>query len=144
MCMRPGGRQAEFLKEHCVAVALPGGNTHVLMTANGKPVKDLAEFNALPESERKPRELLPNTKITYLNGSPIYPLDEDKPVAPPNGALVVRSYVRGLERREGAWVSRGDLARERLKQGYEGVAAIEAAGPNRDFLWLLESEWKSL
>lgn len=144
MEMRPGGRE-ELIKKHAIGVALSGANWQTFMTANGRPLlRGLDEFQTLPESERKPTTLIPNSQIQGRDPGSFPFVDQDKPPAAPPDALVARTYVRGLAHRAGQWVSRGELARERLKRGYDVVAAVESSGPNRDFLWLLKSKWQSL
>jgi hypothetical protein len=132
-------KTAEFIKKNFIALAIPGGNNMWTMSASGKVLKDqyltdkaLQEFKSLPEAERKPNQLAP------------LPIDSAKPMTPPKGGLVVRQYLRYLGRD-----AKGELCRlkegvgDKLKLAGPGAVA-DASGPNRDFVWLTEAEWKSL
>ena len=134
---------AEFVKKNCVALATGGGNNIYFATAtgsvlaavstNGKgpfdqffdPSMALAKFNQLPEDERQPKKLEPSEFFDRLNST--------APV--PSGMLVCRQYSRAFER--GRQDTKGDLRR------HEGQSTNNL-GPNGDFLWLTEAEWKSL
>jgi hypothetical protein len=133
---------AEFIKKNCVAVATPGGNNLWVQSASGKvlkshfgelPTKGLAEFNQLPETDRKPARLEPSKTDNTGRGPP------------PPGTLVLRTYICGFEKgSKGELLRIADIARQRIKQkGYTGPgdAALES-GPQRDFLWLTAAEWK--
>ena len=131
---------AEFVKKNCVALATGGGNNIYFATAtgsvlaavstNGKgpfdqfydPAMALATFNQLPEAERQPKKLEPNEFFDRLNST--------TPVPP--GMLVCRQYSRAFERD-----AQGELRR------HEGQSTNNL-GPNGDFLWLTEAEWRSL
>jgi hypothetical protein len=124
-----GPELAEFITKHCVAVVVPGGNHLSVRTASGKVLpwepghlldpKVMAEFNRLPEEDRKPKNLKPPQQVE--GHSP-----------PPPGMLVLRVYTRSLRQDE-----EGRLVRdERQSRLY--------SGPQRDFLWYTEAEWRSL
>ena len=127
-----GPNLVKLIKERCVPVAIPGGNSQTIQTATGRVLgapkkgynshvgKGLAEFDALRESERRPPKV------------PVYSDHFIRRPAPPPGGLVLRVYLRGLEPD-----GRGGFARDaRQSKRY--------SGPQRDFLWLTEMEWKSL
>ncbi len=136
---------AEFVKKNCVAVATNGGNDIEVVTATGTiivhPSKNgqwnpdgfalndltqgLAKFNALPEAERKPKKL---EASEFFDRPPFF----RSPDPVPPGMLVVRQYSRIFERD-----AKGELRR------HEGQSTNNM-GPNVDFLWLTEAEWKSL
>ena len=100
------------------------------MSASGKVLatplqqlatKGIAEFNQLPESDRKPPVLGASSWDAH-----------GRPSAPPAGYLAARVYIRALLRDE-----KGELRRDE-------VQSKKYFGPNRDFFWLSESEWRSL
>ncbi len=129
-----------------MALALPGGNNIDVVTANGmvlaQPSQNgkggdigvngqndlrtrvLEAFNRLPEAERKPKKLEPNEFFNPIDGRSTAPV--------PPGMLVFRQYSRAFERD-----AKGELRR------HEGQSTNNF-GPNGDFLWLTEAEWKSL
>lgn len=79
-----------------------------------------AEFKALPEEERKPKNVPEQTHFAIVRPSP------------PPGGLVSRVYIRGLERDGKGRI----FADERQSREY--------GGPQRDFLWLTLEDWQSL
>jgi hypothetical protein len=88
----------------------------------------LTEWGKLPEGERQPRiaKGVPRVKE--------YPA----PPEPPKNGLILRSYVRGLQRDD-----EGDFSRT----GPIGVgnnAYSFAAEPQLDHAWITEAEWKSM
>jgi hypothetical protein len=124
-----GAEFAGFVTKNCVPVVITGGNQIQITTATGKVLgapkdnwdsnidKGMKEFEALPEHERKPK-VTPAGRVYRLP-------------PPPNG-LVLRVYTRGLEKSE----DRGLRRIEQYSKTYRG--------PQRDFLWLTEQEWRSL
>ncbi|MCI0655858.1 MAG: hypothetical protein L0170_02160 [Acidobacteria bacterium] len=136
---------AEFVKKNCVAVATNGGNDIEVVTAAGTIIvhpskngqwnpggftlndltKGLEKFNALPEAERKPKKLEASEFFDRA------PLTFKFPAVPP-GMLTCRLYIRAFERD-----AKGELRR------HEGQSTNNL-GPNGDFMWLTETEWKSL
>ena len=123
---------ADFIKKNFVPVAIPDGNSITIQTATGKVLgapkpgwnseidKGWAEFKALSEEERKPKNVPEQTHFAIVRPPP------------PPGGLVSRVYIRGLERdRKGRLV-----ADERQSRDY--------GGPQRDFLWLTLDDWHSL
>jgi len=123
---------AGFIKKNCVPVAIPGGNSMTVQTASGKVLgapkpgwdsdinKAWGEFKALPEAERKPKNLPKQTSLFIIRPSP------------PPGGLISRVYIRGLERD-----GRGQLI-------VDARQSRDYAGPQRDFLWLTSADWQSL
>jgi hypothetical protein len=115
-----------------VPVAIQGGNSIYVATADGTILspkdypnqrqadieKGIAAFLRLPESKRKPAAL---------------PVDkESSRGSAPDGCLVSRVYMRAFGRdREGFLTKLPEAVRD-------------FSGPQRDFLWLTETEWKSL
>ena len=89
----------------------------------------VAEFRALPETERKPKLSKPTTPVKEARRIP----------APPAGGLVVTVYNTLLERD-----GRGGLARARTWHGIGTDGKEHALEPQRDLLWLSEAEAKSL
>ena len=93
--------------------------------------KGMADWDALPESERKPGA------VTV----PVYTVDADqlkksrRLTKPPANALILRSYIRGLKPD-----TEGRLVGPKLIPQFYNIPAE----PNRDFVWLQEAEWKSL
>jgi hypothetical protein len=114
------------------------------MTASGKvlssnlfelPTKGMAEFRALPEADRRPRTLaaIPEDGV-------------GRPLSPPPGVLSLRLYQTGFTRdQSGQLVRLPDLARQIASKGYAGIVVGGlATGPQRDYLWLTEAEWKRM
>jgi hypothetical protein len=120
---------ADYIKQHCVPLVLTGGNMIQIQTATGKvleapsPIANseffpaLEAFRRLPAEERKPKSV---------------PADTFYRLPPPPNGLVFRVYTRGLERDASGRLQ--PIAKQ--SQDYQG--------PNRDFLWVTEAEWKSL
>ena len=102
------------------------GNSLFLCTASGQALKGnyfhdwYSAWKRLPEAERKPGAVHIEDRGT-LDPKRARP-------QPPNGALIICVFARGLVR-DGA----GELAP--AKQVVEGM---------KDFLWLTEREWRSL
>lgn len=110
---------------------MPNG-TPFFCTASGVLLKKgLADWDKLPESERKPGAVL----------VPKYAVDPERAakarrlVKPPDNGLILRTYLRGLKPDEN-----GQLRGPKIIPEMYNIPAE----PNRDFLWLQEAEWKSL
>jgi hypothetical protein len=124
-------RQGDFLLK-CFGGNTGGSDNAVVMaTASGKLLlradglhldEALKRFNALPEGERKPGAV----KVEELPGKNRDPLQ----LQPARGTLVARVYCRAMQPALG-----GSLQ-------YEQLHNID--GPNIDYLWIHEAEWKSL
>jgi len=135
-----GKAQVETVTKNFVPLASAGGNNGWFETATGKKLsvgipnyaKALDEFQKLPEAERKPRALEPGALDLFQDAFPV-----------PEGGLAVRTYLRYV-----APDAKGELqpahqvcaAEEKRGPGY----AAQQSGPNRDFLYLTEAEWKAL
>jgi hypothetical protein len=128
------------------------GNIFSISTADGKSLggffmngvngtgeeqlfEGLKKWQALPESERKPKDLKLGEKA------------KASPVAPPAGGLVLREYIRNLKRESGGGLGRitkKDLQdRQKFPEVWTWGNGI-AAEPVPDTVWLTEVEWKSL
>jgi len=87
--------------------------------------KGLKAWKELPEDQRKPSGELPD-------------LGYAEPSAPPKGGLILKTYVRGLQRD-----AKGVLHRcQNVKMA--GGDYGWPAEPNLDHVWLTEAEWKTL
>jgi hypothetical protein len=110
---------------------MPNGSPF-FCTANGTLLKKgLAEWDSLPESERKPGAVT----VPKHSVDPVRAEKSRRLVRPPANGLILRSYVRGLKPDENGLL-RGPAI---IPEMYNIPAE-----PNRDFVWLQESEWKSL
>ncbi|HEX7900161.1 MAG TPA: hypothetical protein VF950_20505 [Planctomycetota bacterium] len=129
--------EGRFIRE---ALKRLSWNGAIAVTPNGKilneePYMDLAiqrgleEWNKLPEAERRP-----GLKLDDLGpGDPAYDL------APPEGGLVLQTYIRSLERD-----ARGELFRpSKVELGNAGGMPIEAQA-QRDHLWISAAEAASI
>jgi hypothetical protein len=115
------------------------GNSMFLCTAAGKVVpgsndrdfwKWLFNWKKLPANDRQSGALGLEDR-GKIKASSRHP-------EPPTGALILNTYMRALDRD-----SSGELrAPARLSLGVSKT--IITAEPNRDFLWLTETEWKAL
>ena len=119
---------------------MAGHNGYVVITATGKllakhvsldeAMRDgLAEWGRLPEEERKPRFPAGLPKVANMSYPP----------APPRNGLILKSYIRGLQRDS----ADGELIRTEKMTVAEGGYTY-AAEPQLDHVWLTEKEWKSL
>jgi len=116
------GNDIDVVTAAGTVLAQPSQNGKTALDLAFDPVQALARFNELPEAERKPKNLGPSEFF-----------DRWKSAAPvPAGILVCRQYTRAFERD-----AQGELRR------HEGQSTHNL-GPNGDFLWLTEAEWKSL
>jgi len=125
----------EFFSKLSKQGAYLGNNIGVMCTAGGKWLGDkniqkaLAAWNRLPTSQR-----LPGAVKIEDHG----PFDSKRGVEPPAGALIVRVYTRSL-----AKDSRSQFfAPAKIK--LLGSGATVNSEPNRDFLWLTDTEWQAL
>lgn len=88
----------------------------------------LRAWDQLPEAERRPRRVSGVPRITAF----------PKPPEPPPGSIILRAYIRALERHPD-----GDLT----WTGPIAVAADDynfAPEPQLDHVWITEAEWKSM
>lgn len=113
------------MTDNNTVVLSPGGKK---LSENGKPAEAMAAalqtWRALPEPERKPKAL---PDLGYPD-----------PPAPPRNGLILRANSRALLRD-----AAGKLRRpERMLMG-DGSYGWPAE-PQVDYVWLTESEWKSL
>jgi len=115
------------------------GNGMVLCTADGLALdgykdgslaRGLASFARLSPAQRTPGA------IKIEDRGPINP--GKGPPQPPSGGLIARVYIRGLERN----LKNELFAPKKMVLGISNTT-IDAE-PNRDFLWLTETERKSL
>jgi hypothetical protein len=101
-------------------------NTFIVATAGGKRLeRGLEDWERLPGAERAPGAVKVEDADDLLS----------KRLEPPPGCLVVKTYIRGLER-----TPEGRLQYEKLLRN-DGKLEAEAA---RDHLWIKEAEWKAL
>jgi hypothetical protein len=132
-----------LLKESVIPVSYPGltDNGQRMLTANGKelskeytPIETLKaglkKFRDLPESEKRPDA----ASLAEIPGFP-------EPPAPPVDGLILRSYIRGLNRAEDGSYSRP--RRIVMRQGVAGNYGWKCE-PNLDYVWLRKEEWQSL
>ena len=125
-----------------IAIARPGNNAWFVMTATGKELKNfrytaegLAEFKKLPDEQRTPKEV---KRITVNPPGLPGPIVDTRWPPPPPETLGLGVYTRALDR-----LPKGQLIRaERDSKGRKPFAW--GTGPARDWLWLTETEWKSL
>ncbi len=112
---------------------MPNG-TPFYCTAGGTLLKNgLADWEKLPDTERKPGAVaVPEPKLDPERAKKVRRLTK-----PPANSLILRTYVRGLKTDE-----QGRLFAPKVID-WEYKIKLPAE-PNRDFLWLQESEWKSL
>ena len=112
---------------------MPNG-TPFFCTASGTLLKKgLADWENLPESERKAGAVA----VPKSTPDPQRAKKERRLTKPPENALILRTYIRGLKLDE----------QKRLfaPKVIEWESNIKLpAEPNRDFMWLQEAEWKSL
>ena len=134
---RGNSQELEFCKK-----AGAGGNHLAVVTASGRRLAEksdlklrakelapvLAEFQALPEAERKP--VLEDPAGATPPGRPV--------PDPPAGGLIIRGYC--------AYTNKSDDGKAgRAKQYYYRENPDRwAAETQSDMLWLTESEWKSM
>jgi hypothetical protein len=140
--IKPQGDVYEFLRG---IRAGEGNDGMVAATASGKLIARLnmdegidlqkahREWRGLPESERAPRAYvvkpdLPGT-VEFQDAR------RAGSFTPPIGALVLKTYTRAFEPKNGELIY--------VKTGY-GQGAPPVVDPFHDFLWLTESEWRSL
>jgi hypothetical protein len=119
---------------------MAGHNGYLVVTATGKQLakhvyldeairEGLAELARLPEAERKPRFPAGLPKIANMSYPP----------APPKNGLILKSYIRGLQRDP----ADGELIRTDKMTVAEGDYTY-AAEPQLDHVWFTQKEWKSL
>ena len=110
---------------------MPNG-TPFFCTASGILLKNgLADWDKLPESERKPGAVIvPEYRVDTARVKASHRL-----MKPPPNTLVLQVYRRGLKKDE-----QGRLYGPKVLPEVYNLP-VE---PNRDFLWLLEAEWRSL
>src|SRR5262245_32389327 len=134
---------AKLLKKEFVVVSYPGvygGNALRVLTPEGKDLTPpggypsasaaaaLKAWRSLPAAARKPD---PKKKLPTLSFA--------APPAPPAGGLILKVYIRGLQRDAKGKVSRNDGY---LLQG--GLGGTLPPEPQADFLWMTKAEWQSL
>src|SRR5262249_14845171 len=122
---------------HC---GMAGHNGYLVVTAAGKQLSKhvyldeairgaLAEWARLPEEERKPKFPTGLPKVANMSSPP----------APPKNGLILKSYIRALQRDPGD----GQLIRTDKMTVADGSYNY-AAEPQLDHVWLTEKEWRSL
>jgi hypothetical protein len=115
-----------------------GNSIGIMCTADGKWLGDqdidkaLAAWNNLPADERRPGAVQIEDRG---------PFDPARGVEPPPGALIIRGFIRELQRDKQGQLS-APRNRSELQAGGKTYEILEE--PNRDFLWLTAVEWKSL
>jgi hypothetical protein len=139
MDARQDAEGAFFRKVNDGRFTWASGRVHA-MTADGKflcghkkgdyhrdcdPSCALAEWNKLPEGQRKPGAV----QVPDMGEA------DPKVLTPPPGALIVKVYQARLDRD-----TKGELVRCKALFG-DSAYAYE---PGRDFLWLTEAQWESL
>ena|GEM_PF-1714938 len=109
-------------------IATPGGKRLVCCSA---AVEDgLEKWEALGEAERRPGAV----RVEELPEG-----FDPEHLEPPPGAIVLETYVRGIERDPD-----GGLRRERSPGDRDLEDTVEREEPGRDHVWILEPEWRSL
>jgi len=112
---------------------MPNG-TPFFCTASGTLLKKgLGDWNRLPDSERKPGAI----KIPEPKEDPKRVEKDLRLTKPPANTLILRTYVRGLK------IDEKDRLYAPKLIDWEYNQKLPAE-PNRDFMWLQESEWKAL
>jgi hypothetical protein len=110
---------------------MPNG-TPFFCTASGILLKNgLADWDKLPQTERKPGAVA----VPKYAADPELAKKNRRLTKPPANVLILRSYIRGLKPE-----ADGRLRGPKVIPQFYNIPAE----PNRDFVWLLEGEWKSL
>ena len=129
--------EGRFIRE---ALKRPSWNGAIAVTPNGRILNDepyldivlqrgLEGWNALPEAERRP-----GLKLDDLG-----PVDPAFDLAPPEGGLVLQTYIRSLDRD-----ARGVLIQpSTVELGNAGGAPIQGQA-QRDHLWISAAEAASI
>lgn len=134
-------------KTRCVTFTAAGQKS--VITASGKSLGNVHNlksldnvwktWQALPESERKPGA------VKVGDQRPI-----DRAVEPPNGALVLRTYTRQLERNDDGtlrYTEPEDYPEPEPDGTRSGSPRRQAARfreAGHDFMWIPQSEWQAL
>lgn len=112
---------------------MPNG-TPFFCTASGTLLKKgLADWAGLPESERKPGAVV----VPAAKEDAERVRKSRRLTKPPAGALILRTYIRGLKLDEQQRL----FAPKVIDWNYNSKLPAE---PNRDFVWLKEEEWQSI
>jgi hypothetical protein len=110
---------------------MPNGTPFFASASGTLLKKGLSEFDKLPDADRKPASL-PAPKE-----DPARIAKSRRLTKPPEGTLILRSYVRGLKVDDKGLLHAPKFIDWDYKQKLPGE-------PNRDFVWLREAEWRSL
>ena len=109
---------------------MPNGSPFFCTAAGILLKKGLADWDKLPESDRKPGAVT----VPKYTVDPELAKKSRRLTKPPANTLILRSYIRGLKSEAGKLIGP-----KIIPQMYNIPAE-----PNRDFVWLQEAEWKSL